>query len=746
MDIKRNRRRDGRGKRISELARQYTVGETFEVTWQFTNHGDEVWDDSYTFFQTPHGYGFNKNAKPHPMGAARRLAWREITDKKRVEAGETVNLTLSFVAPKEVGEFVCHWQLRDASQNDVGYPVFVRIDVLEAVEFEEPTERGTVPMPPYPFLDSPLQLGMNINPDDPNAHADPKLLKGVTTVRLVFKLFEREKRFARQQWPTTKDYQKLVAEYNAAGINVLFVLNQETVVPKHGWSQWRWLDRWTEQDWDEYVRRFAQIAGQIAGSFKWANANRPNSVSFQIWNEGDEKLSGAIKKVEARNKTLEDAYTLPMDEQQFAKLLTAAAASIKRQDPQSTVVAMGLVSGREPAAHYLRNAHKANPNLLDNVDALAVHPYDCRPRGFKNYFSFASFNHSWAFHEALSDVAAFAREVTGDDFPIWVTEIGPKPRKSTDETTIANYMRATVYDFAVHQPNVEAVFWFPWADFSGTMETSQAGILNRQGIAKADLWDAFEQLRDWLAGEKVNVERPKGEGRKPEPPQPEPPKPPKPKPPIGKQFDIWEYIVGKPGLAHGVRSHDSGGNEHNETVTTVERNGKKLFIKNGVFETIWLADWRGEPYIWRGLDTSPGNGRMYTVWLDGQEGSPWCPRFLRVGEKWESPVEHWVQFYQIDNGVMSALNSGRWRNRIRFYAHYPEMKFVDGVVVKDVIKLGWDGGEKYYYARDRGLVGWAREHHDPHTPQQSGVSEIHTPGSRPLTPIAHANYHKPPQA
>ncbi len=744
MSEKVNRRNDARGKRISILAKTLSAGEPFEVTWRFTNRGETTWDKTYTLFQTGDVYGFNKRATPHTMGAARRLAWDTLTDQAHVAPNDTVDFTVSMIAPEEQGEFVCHWQLRDADQNDVGYPVFVRIKVPEGLKIEKSVERGTVPMPPYPFLESPLQLGMNINPDDPQAHADPNLLKGVSTVRIVFKLFERERRVKRELWSTVRAYQKLVSAYNAAGINVLFVLNQETVVPAAGWSQWGWLNRWTESHWDEYVQQFAKIVGQIAGSFKWANDRRPGSVAFQIWNEGDESMSNALRKVKARNKTLEDAYTLPIGEKQYAKLLPSAAAAIKRQNPNATVVAMGLASGKQPAAIYLENMYQANEDCLAHVDALAVHPYDCRPRGFKDEFSFANFAHSWSFEQALSNVGAFAARVKGDDFPIWVTEIGPKLRQPTTSMTIANYMRATVYDFALYHPNVAKVFWFPWSDFSGTMEESQGGILDRSGIGKPEVWDAFEQLRDWLAGEQVVIDRPKN---KPEPLTTQPPKPePRPKPPGVKKFDVWAYIVGKPGFAHGVRSHDSAGNEHNETVTTIDRNGRKLFVKNGVFETIWLEDWQGEPYIWRGLDTSPGNGRMYTVWLDGREGSPWCPRYMSIGEKWEAPREHWVQFYHINSGQMSAANSGRWRNRIKFYAHYPEMAFVNGVKIKDVIKLGWDGGEKYYYARDRGLVGWAREHHDPHTPQQSGVSEVHSIGSRPLTPIAHAPYQKPPQA
>jgi hypothetical protein len=52
--------------------------------------------------------------------------------------------------------------------------------------------------------------------------------------------------------------------------------------------------------------------------------------------------------------------------------------------------------------------------------------------------------------------------------------------------------------------------------------------------------------------------------------------------------------------------------------------------------------------------------------------------------------------------------------------------------VKDVLELHWvNGGEKYFYAKGFGLVGWERIHFDPDTPAWSAIAEIHKPGQRP---------------
>ncbi len=216
--------------------------------------------------------------------------------------------------------------------------------------------------------------------------------------------------------------------------------------------------------------------------------------------------------------------------------------------------------------------------------------------------------------------------------------------------------------------------------------------------------------------------------------------------PAGKQFDLSRYLFGKLGHTHNLKSVHAG-NEHNETVGTIKQGNKQLFIKNNHFETFWIDDFNdgqgSREFIYRGLDSSPGGGRFYSVFLDGKEGSPWCPRLMAVGEQWVAPRAHRVQFYQLDNGQPSSENSGNWTNRIKFYRHHPTFISAHNVQVNDVVEIGWDGAEHYFYGKDMGLVGWSRDHHDPNTPKESGISEIHPPNSRPLQPESVPNYAAP---
>ena len=213
-----------------------------------------------------------------------------------------------------------------------------------------------------------------------------------------------------------------------------------------------------------------------------------------------------------------------------------------------------------------------------------------------------------------------------------------------------------------------------------------------------------------------------------------------------KKFDLSQYLWGKSGHTHNLKSVHAG-NENNETVGTIPQGKKQLFIKNNHFETFWVGkfnDGHGQrDFIYRGLDTSPGNGRFYSVFLDGKEGSPWCPRHMAVGESWQAPRPHKVQFYKLDNGQPSSENSGHWTNRVKFYRHHPTFTSAHNIQVKDVVEIGWEGAEHYFYAKGMGLVGWSREHHDPHTPKASGVSEIHSPNSRKLEPERVPNYSPP---
>lgn len=205
---------------------------------------------------------------------------------------------------------------------------------------------------------------------------------------------------------------------------------------------------------------------------------------------------------------------------------------------------------------------------------------------------------------------------------------------------------------------------------------------------------------------------------------------------IPKRINLLPYWRGELGLSHNLRSYNEDGSENNETVQMLpDGENRWLQLKNRQFETYWLDEFKGRQFIWQGADCSPGGGRVYLTWFNGEPGSPVIPVDPYLGEIWENDEPHWVQFYLLKDGSFSERNSGWFTNRIKFRALHKQMTFVNGVTVDDVAQVGWDGLENRLMAKYRGLSGWSRDHFDPHSPQSSGVSEIHEPFSRQPDPL-----------
>lgn len=127
-------------------------------------------------------------------------------------------------------------------------------------------------------------------------------------------------------------------------------------------------------------------------------------------------------------------------------------------------------------------------------------------------------------------------------------------------------------------------------------------------------------------------------------------------------------------------------------------------------------------HIGRDVDTSPGGGRFYR-----QFGAAWVHRHMHIGETFTQGKR--IQFYRLESCVPVEQHSGDVIDRITLYARHERYTFPardwPAVTLDDVIELRWlNGGESYWYARGFGLVGWARTHQDPHSPQWSAISEM----------------------
>lgn len=168
--------------------------------------------------------------------------------------------------------------------------------------------------------------------------------------------------------------------------------------------------------------------------------------------------------------------------------------------------------------------------------------------------------------------------------------------------------------------------------------------------------------------------------------------------PTAAGIDLLDYLRGD-GRAYMVR-HPDGAQEKFRTVALGD--GRWLLLKNSQWEELW-AD---ESFIWRGADTSPGDGQYYRQFEDGRAGARWCPRRMTVGQTWTAPEPHTVQTYwKSDGRPVEHHRNGRAANRLTLRARHAAMTW-HGVTVRDVIEVGSHTGESMYFARGYGLVAW----------------------------------------
>lgn len=188
-------------------------------------------------------------------------------------------------------------------------------------------------------------------------------------------------------------------------------------------------------------------------------------------------------------------------------------------------------------------------------------------------------------------------------------------------------------------------------------------------------------------------------------------------------LDMNRFITGDSRL-YEVR-HSSGSQARHQT----QYSGDRFYhTKGNEFKAEWEELWIANDIVYRGTDTSPGNGQYYTLYDSDVAGSAWAPRYWRIGDLYErNPL---VVFYRkSDCGVVL---SGTQRSWLRLVAYHPTYTFGSGITLNNVVELAWlptpDGApiENYFYAENYGLVGWGSNDRG-----LSYISEIHAPGQRP---------------
>ncbi len=170
-------------------------------------------------------------------------------------------------------------------------------------------------------------------------------------------------------------------------------------------------------------------------------------------------------------------------------------------------------------------------------------------------------------------------------------------------------------------------------------------------------------------------------------------------------IDLLPYLRGD-GRIYVLRyTWDGGGQQQVQT----QHDGVHFFHVKG---HEWEELWSDEQFIYRGTDTSPGNGNYYTLSEHGSYGSPWVPRHMSPGIfHRRNPT---VTFRRkSDCSVINSFSHATW---IRLEKVHENLTLPSGITLEDVAELAAftePGGtraespfEHYFYARNYGLVAW----------------------------------------
>jgi len=86
-------------------------GQEFVKTWKIKNTGSCVWDAGYGVIFV---YGDKMHGLPQPLEGT-------------VEVGQEVEISITFMAPYEPGEYTSVWQMANAKGAPFGKPLYVKI-------------------------------------------------------------------------------------------------------------------------------------------------------------------------------------------------------------------------------------------------------------------------------------------------------------------------------------------------------------------------------------------------------------------------------------------------------------------------------------------------------------------------------------------------------------------------------------------------------------------------------------------
>jgi hypothetical protein len=238
--------------------------------------------------------------------------------------------------------------------------------------------------------------------------------------------------WVRYVWTDTIDRSTL------GGVNQLAIVNHETAqgAPLGSTD----VNAWKSYVDTSYIPKLQSVIGNSG------------ITAIEIWNEEDFCVTG---------------YCPGMPAAAYGYLLKQAAATIKAQNSNMTVVMGGMGAGQ---AQFVTDMKNAEPTALNQVDAVAIHPYGKSPNGWSTG--------TLPFGDLAGSVNEFRAVSNGK--PIWVTEIG---QGTIDTTWQADYL-SRVFQ-VLEAENVPVVIWYAWTDFmTGNNEELTWGLHDTNGGRK----------------------------------------------------------------------------------------------------------------------------------------------------------------------------------------------------------------------------------------------------------------------
>jgi hypothetical protein len=332
---------------------------------------------------------------------------------------------------------------------------------------------------------------LNIDPNNPAGNPDPAELSNLGVDQVRYTYYDSSPSL--QLDPAKADFYRQKAEsYKAAGVDSLVILTYDTFPNKPAPDA-------SDADWDAYIARFANRAGQIAQLLK------PYSPAYQVWNEPDHPVR--------------PDYSPTLREAVYGRMLRRTYDAIKAVDPEAKIVTAGLASGNPG---WLTNVIKSQGGQLP-ADIVAFHPYGQRPDPDWP-------NPKWAFGYFGDLLKNYYK--AGQNKPIWVTEMGVKEEDlGNNREQVAEFLRRYYKTVTTrYSDKVKELFWFAYSD--GMVPSF--GLRDGTGAPKP----AYNAFRQAIAERPAPTPPPVQIAAVPAPPPPAPPvevvapPPPAPAPPV----------------------------------------------------------------------------------------------------------------------------------------------------------------------------------------------------------------------